>query len=233
MIVLTDERIDAECESALAEYGFEIIKLPACPMLQKPVSAHPDMLVFVGKGKLFCHEKYYAIAKKEIDLIIERADLSLSLSDEAWGEKYPADVLFNAAPVGDKLICNAKSVSKKLVELYGAENLINTKQGYAKCSTCTVGDSGVITADVSIAKAVKGAGLDVLLLADPYTRLDGYDTGFIGGASGDDGEHVFFTGSLEAHPEGKAIREFCQKHNRQAVSLSVAPLYDYGSLIFI
>ena len=233
MIVLTDERIDAECESALTKYGFEIIKLPACPMLQKPVSAHPDMLVFVGKGKLFCHEKYYAIAKKEIDLIIERADLLLSLSDEAWGEKYPADVLFNAAPVGDKLICNAKSVSKKLVELYGAENLINTKQGYAKCSTCTVGDSGVITADVSIAKAVKGAGLDVLLLADPYTRLDGYDTGFIGGASGDDGEHVFFTGSLEAHPEGKAIREFCQKHNRQAVSLSVAPLYDYGSLIFI
>ena len=233
MIVLTDERIDFECEGALVEKGFKIIKLPACPILQKPVSAHPDMLLFVGKGRLFCHEKYYAIAKKEIDLIIEQTGFSLSLSDEAWEEKYPSDVLFNAVAMGDKLICNKRSVSKLILEAYGEENLINTKQGYTKCSTCAVGAFALITADTSIATAARGAGLDVLLLRGSHTALDGYDTGFIGGASGDDGEHIFFSGSIESHPEYDKIKSFCRSHGREVISLSDKPLYDYGSIIFI
>lgn len=231
--VIVDERIDFECESALAKKGFEIIKLPACPILQKPVSAHPDMLVFIGKGKLLCHEKYYNIAKKEIDGIIFARGLALLLSDELWEAEYPFDVLFNAATVGDKLICNVRSASKHLIDLYGEENVINVKQGYAKCSTCTVGDNGIITADPLIAKAASAAGIDTLLLSESATRLDGYDTGFIGGASGDDGEHIFFTGNVEAHPEFEKIREFCRKHGREAVSLSDALLYDYGSLMFL
>ena len=231
--VIVDERIDFKCESALTKKRFEIIKLPACPILQKPVSAHPDMLLFIGKGKLLCHEKYYNIAPKEIDRIISAGKLDLVISDENLRGEYPFDVLFNAAAVGDKLICNARSVSKCLVELYGKGNVINVKQGYAKCSTCTIGKNGIITADPSIAKAASAAGIDTLLLSESATRLDGYDTGFIGGASGDDGEHIFFTGNVEAHPEFEKIREFCRKNGREAVSLSGAPLYDYGSLMFL
>ena len=233
MIALIDERMDEACRGALLEKGLEIIKLPGCKILQSPVSAHPDMLLFVGKGRVFCHEKYYAIAKKEIDLIIERTGLSLSLSDEAWEEKYPNDVLFNAVPMGDKLVGNKRSVSKLILEAYGEENLINTKQGYTKCSTCTVGDGALITADVSVAKSATVAGLDVLLLNGSYTLLDGYDTGFIGGASGDDGKHIFFSGSIESHPECEKIKSFCKSHGREAVSLSDKPLYDYGSIIFV
>lgn len=231
--VIVDERIDFECESALAQKGFGIIKLPACPILQKPVSAHPDMLVFIGKGKLLCHEKYYNIAKKEIDGITSAGKLDLVISYEDLRSEYPFDVLFNAATVGDKLICNVCSASKHLIDLYGEENVINVKQGYAKCSTCTVGDNGIITADPSIAKAASAAGIDTLVLSGSTTRLDGYDTGFIGGASGDDGEHIFFTGKVEAHPEFEKIREFCRKNGREAVSLSDALLYDYGSLMFL
>lgn len=233
MIVLVDERIDNHCADELLARGHEVIKLPACEILQEPVSAHPDMLLFIGEGKLFCHKKYYAIAKKEIDLIIRRTDLSLLLSDETWGEKYPYDVLFNAAPIQNKLICNEKSVSKYLIDAYGEENLIKTKQGYTKCSVCTVGDGAIITADVSVARAARNEGIDVLLLSASHVRLDGYSEGFIGGASGDDGEHIFFCGNIDAHPEGDKINEFCEAHGRRAVSLSEDPLYDYGSLIFI
>lgn len=233
MIALIDERMDEACRRALIDRGFEVVRLPACEILQAPVSAHPDMLLFVGKGMLFCHEKYYAIAKKEIDLIIEQTGLSLSLSGEAWEEKYPSDVLFNAVAMGDKLICNKRSVSKLILEAYGEENLINTKQGYTKCSTCAVGAFALITADTSIATAARGAGLDVLLLNGSHTVLDGYDTGFIGGASGDDGEHIFFSGSIESHPEYDKIKSFCTSHGREAISLSDKPLYDYGSIIFI
>ena len=233
MIVLVEERIDIACQAALLERGFEVVKLIASDILQRPVSSHPDMLLFVGKNKLFCHEKYYAAAKGKLDGICKSASLELVLSSEEWGEKYPADVLFNAAPMGERIICNKKSVSKHIIEAYGEENVINTKQGYAKCSVATVGECALMTADTSIARAATAAGLDVLLLSDPHTALDGYSTGFIGGASGDDGEHIFFSGDIEAHPEWTRIKAFCQKHGREAVSLSDKPLYDYGTMIFI
>ena len=233
MIVLVDERIDRACEGALSERGYEIIKLSACDVLQEPVSAHPDMLVFVGKGRLFCHERYYAAAREWLDEICRKSKLELVLSREEWGEKYPADVLFNAAPMGERIICNIKSVSKHIIEAYGEENVINTRQGYSKCSVVTVGDNALITADTSIAKAATAAGIDVLLLLDSDTALDGYSTGFIGGASGDDGEHIFFTGNIEAHPEWHRIKTFCEAHGKVAVSLSKSPLYDYGTLIFL
>ena len=230
--VIVDERIDGECERGLLERGFEVIKLPSCKTLQAPVSAHPDMLLFIGKGRLVCHEDYYRIARCEIDKIAD-GQRELVLTNEKWSADYPNDVLFNAAPVGDKLICNERSVSKKLAELYGAENIVNVRQGYAKCASVVVGDNGIITADPSIARAATAAGIDVLVLSGSHTRLGGYDTGFLGGASGDDGECVFFTGNIDLHPEVEQIREFCKKQGREVCSLSSAPLYDYGSLIFI
>ena len=233
MIVLTDERIDAECERALRVRDFEIIKLPAYEGLQAPTAAHSDMLLFVGRGRLVCHEKYYEIAKKEIDRAVTVGGLSLVLADEDWGSKYPRDVLFNAAPIGDRLICNEKSVSVAVAELYGKENIINVRQGYAKCATVTVADSGIITADPSVARAARACGIDVLRLSESRVRLDGYDTGFIGGASGDDGQHIFFTGDLDSHPDSENVKAFCRKHGREAVSLGTEPLYDYGTLIFI
>lgn len=233
MIVLTDSRIDGKCEKGLISRGFEIIKMPICDGLDAPVSAHPDMLLFVGKGKLICHEKYYNVAKLEIDLAVKKGGLELLIVDEKWEREYPRDVIFNAAPIGDKLICNKKYVSRAIVELYGEENVIDVRQGYSKCASVIVGEGGVITADPSVAKGARGAGIDVLMLSGQYIALDGYDTGFIGGASGDDGEHVFFSGNVDIHPDAEAIKEFCRAHGRTAVSLSDEPLYDYGTLMFI
>ena len=230
--VIVDERIDRECERGLLERGFDIIKLPRSEELQTPVSGHPDMLLFVGKSRLVCHEGYYKMARDIIDRIAD-GGFQITLTDEKWSADYPNDVLFNAAPVGKRLICNERSVSKKLSEIYGRENIVGVKQGYAKCATVVVGDNGIITADPSIAKAAMAAGIDTLVLSGSYTRLDGYDTGFLGGASGDDGECVFFTGNIDLHPEADQMREFCKKQGREVCSLSKAPLYDYGSLIFI
>ena len=191
------------------------------------------MLLFVGKGSLVCHEGYYEIAKNEIDRAVTAGGLSLILTDEKWESEYPFDVLFNAAPIGDRLICNERSVSRAVAELYGRGNIIKVKQGYAKCATVTVADSGIITADASVEMTGRANGIDVLRLERSHVRLDGYDTGFMGGASGDDGEHIFFTGNIDLHPEAENIKAFCKKHGREAVSLGSAPLYDYGTLIFI
>jgi hypothetical protein len=45
------------------------------------------------------------------------------LSDESIGKEYPRDVLFNATPVGDMLICRRDALSERVAELYGEEKI--------------------------------------------------------------------------------------------------------------
>lgn len=228
--VITDNRIDENCEISLRQRGLEIIKLPCFPVLQEPVSAHPDMLLFLGEGRIVCHKDYFALAEKEISKISEITKKEIILSCENIGLEYPRDVLFNAAAVGDKLICRLDAASEMISEGY---DVINVKQGYAKCSTCVVSDKAIITADSSIAKGAEQNGIDVLLVSSGGVRLNGYDCGFIGGASGADKDNVYFCGNVDLHHDGERIKEFCQKHGKVALSLSDEPLYDYGTLIFI
>ena len=230
---VTDNRIDGNCERALLERGFELIKMPPFSALQTPVSAHPDMLFFLGKGRLVCHKDYFAVAEEQINKIAKASNCEIIFSDENIGGEYPLDVLFNAAPVGDLLICRRDAVSGMVAETYGEKNIINVKQGYAKCSTCVVSDNAIITADSSIAKVAENRGIDVLVISPSGVRLDGYDCGFIGGASGADGENVYFCGNIDLHPDGEKIKAFCEKQGKTAVSLSNELLYDYGTLMII
>jgi hypothetical protein len=231
--VITDNRIDKKCERGLLDRGFEIIKLPSFDLFQEPVSAHPDMLIFIGDGKIVCHKDYFAVAESEILKISKLLGAKMILSDESIGKEYPRDVLFNAAPVGDMLICRRDALSERVAELYGEEKIINVNQGYAKCSTCMVGDKAIITADKSIAEKAQAKGIDVLVISPKGVRLDGYDCGFIGGASGSDNENVYFCGNIDLHPDGEKIKAFCEKQGKKVVSLSDAALYDYGTLMFI
>ena len=92
----------------------------------------------------------------------------------------------------------------------------------------------MITADPSIYSAALNAGLDALFINNPdgAIRLDGYSCGFIGGASGVCKNTVYFSGDISLHPNGKAIRDFCQKHKKAVLSLSKEPLCDIGSILF-
>ena len=231
--VATDERIDKKCEMGLVGRGFELIKLPSFDLLQEPVAAHPDMLLFIGKGRVVCHKDYFAVAESEMLKISKLLGAEIILSDEAINKEYPRDVLFNAASVGDVLVCRRDALSKEIAALYGEENIINVKQGYAKCSTCVVCDKAIITADKSIAGKAQEKGIDVLVISPNGVRLDGYDCGFIGGASGADNENVYFCGNIDLHPDGEKIKAFCEKHGKEAVSLSDEPIYDYGTLMII
>ena len=242
--VIADVRIDKKCEKGLLERGFELIKLPSFNLLQEPVSAHPDMLLFIGKGRVVCHKDYFAACESEMLKISKLLGAEMILTDEAIDREYPRDVLFNAAPVGDMLICRRDALSKEIAELYGEEKIINVKlygeekiinvkQGYAKCSICVVGDRAIITSDRSIATKAKEKGIDVLAVSPDGVRLDGYDCGFIGGASGADDKNVYFCGNIDLHPDGEKIKAFCEKQGKTAVSLSDQPLYDYGTLMII
>ena len=235
MFVITDHRICAEAISALENYGFESILLPSANYLATPVASHTDMLIFIGFGRIFCHRKYYESNSALIDRIATLSGLELTLSDEPTSEKYPLDVLFNACLVGNRLICNEKTVSKLILEAArgsGCE-IINVPQGYTKCSISVVSEDAIITADKAIAVACRNSSIDVLEISKGNVFLPPYDYGFIGGTSGAWSDKVYFCGSIDSHPDGETIKAFCLKHQKNAISLTNGKLQDVGSLFFI
>ena len=95
-------------------------------------------------------------------------------------------MLFNAAPVGRFIFGREDSMSRHILQVSAGKGMriVDVRQGYARCSTVIVGDSAIITQDRGIAGRARECGIDVLLVRPGHVRLDGYDTGFIGGASG-------------------------------------------------
>lgn len=234
-IALLNSQLNSKAHSILVSNKYECVSLPAADFLPYPMSTHPDMLVFSGFGKLFTHRKYYEKNKNTVDYIANIASLSIVVSDENIGDKYPSDVLLNCALVGNKLICNPKYVSEHILFEAQKNNvtLIPVKQGYSKCSVCVVDDNSIITSDTGIYNAAMANGIDCLLIGSGNISLPPYEYGFIGGASGNDENNVYFCGDVNSHPDGKRICEFIASKNKNAVCLYNDTLFDAGSILFL
>ena len=110
--------------------------------------------------------------------------------------------------------------------------ILNTKQGYAKCSICIVSDNAIITADKNIYDAAIKNDIDVLMIDSEGIFLDGYDNGFIGGATGlMEKDLLCINGNIELHKDGKRIKDFCLKYGVRTISLSDEPIKDIGTII--
>ena len=234
MIAIIDERMPLSYQAELAKRGFDIIALPPFPRLPAPVASHPDMLIFFSHGKLITHKDYHSIAKDQLDAIAAYTRFELILSSENISDRYPHDTLFNAAEVGEYIFGRANYLSRHISDMC-IENkldLVDVKQGYTKCSTCVVDSNAIITYDDSISAAAQKRGIQVLKISPGHVRLDGYDTGFIGGASGTYGDKIYFCGNIDCHPDAARIRKFCSEHEKDVVSLSNHELIDVGTIFF-
>ena len=233
-LVLSSSALTKSCASSLSALGFEPIIMPPYHRLQEGVSSHPDMLVFFCGNKYICNDEYYEIAKDVFEKI-NALGYSPIITNDLPQSSYPQDVLFNSLKLGNKILGLTKAMSKALTSL-AEENsieLINVNQGYTKCSVCAISDNAIITADQGIAAAAKFCGIDVLKITDGNVDLKGYNTGFIGGASGVFEDKVYFCGDIYRHPDTDNIIDFCAKHKKSCISLSNEALFDVGSLFFV
>ena len=234
-IAIVDSRIPRDAESALSCYVHKIFKLPPFAALQEPVSAHPDMLMFPTDGEIITNKRY---AEENAGLIRELSELSgrkLVLDETDLAHTYPADVRFNCFAAGGRLFGLSAALSEKVICWAKSQSvtITNVRQGYAKCSACVVSHNAVITEDASIEKVLGENGVDVLRVAPGCVSLDGYDCGFMGGASGADDENVYFCGDISTHPNSNEIMEFCLQHGKNCVSLGSGRLYDVGTIFFL
>ena len=209
--------ISPDCPSELREYirglGYQVEEIKPVEAINSPVTTHPD----IQMCRLGCSDASPVIRANTEEL-------------SCMNETYPSDVSFNAACTGSYFIHNLNYTNPRLLEAAreAGMELIQVKQGYAKCSVVVVDECAIITYDAGIAAAC--SDLDVLLVEPGHVQLEGYNTGFIGGTSGRVGGTVVFNGDLLEHPQGQDIREFIESRGLNCHWFSW-PLTDIGSVI--
>ena len=235
-ICIVDERMPPSAKRQLSIAGFYIIEAAASKKLPAPLASHPDMLFFFhGKTLIssaeYCEENPFIFE----DLTRLIPGLTLRLTNDVFGAKYPHDAIFNALVIGNKIFLKEDSISSAVLEyakMAGLE-ICNTKQGYPACTTLACSENSAVTADEGMAKSLREHGVEVTLISNGDISLPPYEYGFIGGASGVFKDKVYFIGDLKLHRDFQKIDKALKDSGKKAISLSNAPLIDLGRIIFI
>lgn len=185
--------------------------VPRSPLVYSEISDHPDIFMcrFDDGEMLFA---------KEHEL----------------GFSYPYNIAFNAVCLGNYFIHNLEFTNPRLMQKVREKGLkpIDVKQGYTKCNICIVDSSSVITSDPSIISALKDIDdIDVLGIRSGHVKLEGFEYGFLGGASGKIGNDIIFNGDVSLHPDFENIKNFIESKNCRIKYFTEYPLTDIGSII--
>ena len=194
----------------LEEKDIRLTFVGPIPFVDIPINTHPDIL--------YCKLK----------------DDEVFIGDEnLLSSKYPGDTRYNACSTGKYFIHNLKYTDEKLLKRAKelGLKLVDVKQGYSKCSIVVIDENSVITYDEGISKALINEGLNVLLISPGHVKLEGYATGFIGGASGKIGDEIIFNGNLRFHPDFDRIETFINIRGLKLKYFTEYELTDIGSII--
>lgn len=208
----------------------DVAVLPPDTLISSPIATHPDTILFIGGGKLYCHADYAEKNAALLSYICSTASLETVTDTLPRSGVYPHDCAYNALALDgtDTVIGNKKALCPALAELCS----VNTKQGYAACCALSV-KGKIITADPSIKKAAENAGIEVLTVSGGDIALRGYDTGFIGGAAGAFEDKLFCIGNTNDTVTGRQLQSICEENEISLISLCGGALTDTGGIKFI
>lgn len=232
MGVIVDCQATDELFSTLKKLNIRYYKSCSLDFLYYPVNTHPDMQIH------FIFDDFAVVAPSLYEYYKNILSPGITLIKGANDPKntYPGDCAYNVAKLGNKIIGNHKYTDFKIKEVYESlgYEFVSIKQGYTKCNMCIVDENSIITEDEGLFKALIVCGVDVLLLKTHSIKLNGFDYGFIGGATGFIKPGCLgFSGNLSFHPEEKQIKDFLEKKNVDIISLLSTNAFDFGSLLYL
>lgn len=221
------ERYGAQLAAPLYALGVQALWIPDARFSDGRLAGHADLRLLHLGGR-----RIVSACGTDIDNILTNKGFEVIPVPEP-GEGYPRDCALNACIAGGRFFHRLDASSPEaLANLPAGLETVNIAQGYAKCSVCVVDGRSVITADRGIAKAALSAGLDVLTVTPGYIELEGFDCGFIGGASFKLAPDVMaFTGTLDGHPDRDAIISFLAVRGIKPLFLTGRPAFDIGSAL--
>lgn len=201
------------------------LTVTSCDSVLYPLRHHTDMLfTYWGSGAFAVEQSQAALFNELEKLGFDCLCDSIELKPE-----YPFDIQLNCCIIGQYIICKSDNTPEFLNH---GKTVINVNQGYAKCSCVPVDENSLITDDLSIYNAAISFGLDALLIRKGYVKLEGFDTGFIGGCCGKLSKDLLaFCGDITKHADYLQINSFLRQRNVYPHSLFDGELIDIGSII--
>ena len=228
--VLIGEKYFELLEKPLEKLGIRALSIPNNGFVDSRLSGHGDLSVLHTGGNCLWLAPH--LRKSRFADRLSAMGFTLDYPDMIQSATYPEDAQLNVCICGKYAICNKFIVPMGIVNYltFRGFEVVDCRQGYAKCSACVVDEGAIITADRGIETAARKAGLDVLLIEPGYISLDGFTFGFIGGSSFKiSRSKLAFTGTLDVHPNRDEILQFLEKHEIEAVYLTEKPAFDIGS----
>ena len=225
--VIVAENFPEDSAEKLKAYG-EVVRTRANKNLLRGLDTHPDILLHpLPSGELVVDRDNLEYYKKIFP------DKKILPSHSKLSKKYPKDVPLNAFTFKNYFIHNLKYTDKVLLDYYknSGYEMKNIKQGYAKCSSLVTEDF-IITSDGGIYESLRDF-IPIYKIKHGEIRLQNFNYGFIGGASGVLGKKIFFTGDLSHHSSHEEILKIIKKYDYEIEILSKDLIEDFGSIYFI
>lgn len=230
-LALVDNRITESMAKNLDKLNINIMKSIKCNETYDAISYHPDIcLIKLNNNDILVAPNVYDYYDRNLTPL----GFNIIKGSSPIDSKYPNNVQYNVAILGNKVIHNFKYTDSALLDYIKQNKMekINVKQGYCKCSICIVDENSIITSDKGIYNEVIKHNINCLLVENGHIDLFELNYGFIGGCSGLISEDTLvFFGNIEKHPNFKEIENFVSKRNKKILSLSNENLMDLGSLI--
>ena len=230
--MLIGEKYRVRLSAAMCKLGIYVYWFPDIPNVDFRVSGHIDLgAIHLGTNRILLSEEFMSGYDNLVNYFTKRG-FRIFWSKNLLTAKFPGDCNLNACILGEKIIHRLAITESELMSHFSIDKRINVSQGYTKCSICVVNENSVITADENISAVLTKLGVNVLLITPGCITLEGYDTGFIGGATFKlSRNELAFTGQLNNHPDKARIESFLELNDVKPVYLTDDPIFDIGSAI--
>lgn len=225
--VILAENFPQEAAEKLKKYG-KVVRTKSNKNILKGLDSHTDILLHpLPNGELVVDRDNLEYYKNIFP------DKKIFPSHSILSKEYPKDIPLNAFSFKNYFIHNLKFTDKVLLDYYknSGYELINIKQGYAKCS-CLVTEDFIITSDGGIYESLKDF-IPIYKINHGGIKLKNFNYGFIGGATGVLGKKIFFTGDFSHHSSHEEILKIIKKYNYEIETLSKDLIEDFGTIYFI
>ena len=211
----------------------ECIPLKPFNKLDTPVATHADMLFCILGRTVFCYKDY--VAENSLEKVFTDMGYNICYVKKVCAPNYPEDVSLNVLVMGKSLFGRLDSVAEEIIEYANSNGykMINVKQGYAACSTLVLDENCAITSDVGIYNALLKEGKKALLVSNEQIELEGYNCGFIGGASGVFLNDAYFFGDLTEVDDFEIIVDFIHENGFGYKFTTLDKIKDFGGFKFL
>ena len=224
-IINTENKIITD---KLKEYGYTCIATEKSANVSEPISRHADVLYLKTGDK----EIYISDCQKNNIQLLKK--LGYSVREVSLSPGYKTESKLNMVVSDRTIICNPDTCV--IHDFFIADKkVIPVKQGYTKCSTIVLSDNDFITEDEGICNVLQSAGKNCLLIEKGFVSLEGYNYGFIGGASVflKDENTILFFGDITLHKDYINIKYYCDRLSINIAYINNFTLSDIGGCVLI